>query len=94
MLSVSKDTFLRSLCPPDEGHVSAARVIGIDDGAWHKGQRYGTLICDLERSRVIDLLPDREPATVEAWLRARGSRSIVQRARPLTGGACRMRKTA
>ncbi len=41
MLSVSKDTFLRSLCPPDEGRVSAARFIGIDDWAWRKGQRYG-----------------------------------------------------
>ena len=66
MLSVSKDTFLRSLCPPDKGRVSAARVIGIDDWAWRKGQRYVTLICDLERRRVIDLLPDLEPATVEA----------------------------
>jgi transposase len=26
------------------------------------------VICDLERRRVIDLLPDRQPATVEAWL--------------------------
>jgi hypothetical protein len=26
------------------------------------------IICDLERRRIVDLLPDREPATVEAWL--------------------------
>lgn len=53
------------------------RVIGIDDWAWRKGQRYGTMICDLERRQVIDLLPDREPATVEAWLRAHPGIRII-----------------
>ncbi len=58
------------------------RVIGIDDWAWRKGQRYGTMICDLERRQVIDLLPDREPATcVEAWLRARPGIGIIARDR-------------
>ncbi|MFG6596146.1 transposase [Sulfitobacter sp. 1A13368] len=50
-------------------HGNEPRIIGIDDWAWRKGQRYGALICDLERRAVIDLLPDREPATVAAWLR-------------------------
>lgn len=81
MLTVSKDTFLWSLCPPDDGSMAAARVIGIDDWAWRKGQRYGTLICDLERRRVIDLLPDREPARVEAWLRAHPQVEMVARDR-------------
>lgn len=81
MLFVSKDTFLRSICPSDDGSVAAARVIGIDDWAWRKGQRYGTLICDLEQRRVIDLLPDREPATVEAWLRAHPGVEVVARDR-------------
>lgn len=45
-----------------------ARHRGRCDWAWCKGQRYGTLICDLERGAVIDLLPDREPAIVDAWL--------------------------
>ena len=67
LLPVSKDTFLRSVraasrCTPEQ-----LRVIGIDDWAWRRGQRYGTLICDLERRRIVDILPDREPATVEAW---------------------------
>ena len=68
LLPVSKDTFLRSVragprCAPDR-----LRVIGIDDWAWRRGRRYGTVICDLERRRIVDILPDREPATVEAWL--------------------------
>lgn len=69
LLPVSKDTFLRSLRTGDDHAKAAPRIIGIDDWPWRKGQRYGTLICDLERHCVIDLLPDRTPATVEAWLR-------------------------
>ncbi len=81
LLPVSKDTFLRSVRAKTEGAVAAPRVVGIDDWAWRKGQRYGTLICDLERRKVIDLLPDREPATVEAWLRARPEIEVVARDR-------------
>jgi len=43
--------------------------------------RYGTLICDLERRRVIDLLPDREPATVAAWLARHPLIEVVARDR-------------
>lgn len=81
LLPVSKDTFLRSVRAATEVTVAEPRVIGIDDWAWRKGQRYGTLICDLERRQVIDLLPNREPATVEAWLRARPGIEIVARDR-------------
>ena len=35
--------------------VRAPRVLGIDDWAWKKGHRYGTILCDLEGRRVIDL---------------------------------------
>ena len=33
-----------------------------------RNHRYGTIVCDLERRRIVALLPDREVATVEAWL--------------------------
>lgn len=56
-------------------------VIGIDDWAKRRGQSYGTIIVDLERHRVIDLLPDREPSTVAAWLREHPSIRIVARDR-------------
>ncbi|WP_211103407.1 ISL3 family transposase, partial [Nitrospirillum viridazoti] len=56
-------------------------VIGVDDWAWRRNQRYGTLICDLERRRTIALLPDREPATVQAWLEGQLQVSTVARDR-------------
>lgn len=82
LFPVSKDTLLRSL-RAQAGSVDAAapRVIGIDDWAWKKGHRYGTIICDLELHRVIDILPDRETGTVEAWLAERPGIEIVSRDR-------------
>jgi transposase len=55
--------------------------VGIDDWAWRRNQRYGTIICDLERRKTIALLPDREPATAEAWLCRQPQISVVARDR-------------
>lgn len=79
LLPVSKDTFLRSVRNAMRPLANAPRVIGIDDWAWRRGQRYGTVICDLERREIIDLLPDREPATVEAWLKMQPQIEVVTR---------------
>jgi len=38
-------------------------------------------VCDLEQRRSIDLLPDREPATIEAWLAAHPEITVVSRDR-------------
>jgi transposase len=57
------------------------RVLAIDDWAWRRGHRYGTILVDLERNRVIDLLPDRQAETVAGWLRKYPSIQIVARDR-------------
>jgi hypothetical protein len=51
----------------------------LDDWAYKRRLRYGTLICDLERSQPIDLLPDRSVETVEAWLKKHPSIAVVSR---------------
>jgi transposase len=56
-------------------------VIGIDDWAWRKGHRYGTIIVDLERGCPIDVLEDRLADTVAAWLQAHPEVEIVARDR-------------
>jgi transposase len=57
------------------------RVLGIDDWAWRKGHRYGTILCDLERRKVVDLLPDRSAESTAEWLRGHPGTEIVSRDR-------------
>jgi len=80
-IPVSNDTLLRALRRRGSPSFLPPSVIGIDDWAWRRNQRYGTLICDLERRKTIALLPDREPATAQAWLAAQPQIGIVARDR-------------
>src|ERR1700746_3159835 len=81
LLPVSKDPLLRVVRRNAVRADAAPRVVGIDDWAWKRGHRYGTIICDLERHRIVDVLPDREAATVEAWFLTRPPIRVVSRDR-------------
>ncbi len=50
-------------CPTPGSHPGR-----IDDWAIRKGSRYGTIVVDLDRRRVVDLLPDRTAPAVAGWL--------------------------
>ena len=85
-MRVARDSILRALRRwPEETssykESSGLRVVGIDDWAFRKGQRYGTIFCDLERHRVLDLLDDRNCQSAAAWFRAHPEIQIISRDR-------------
>ena len=77
----SPDSILRLVKGAELPAASSPRVVGIDDWSWKRRLRYGTLICDLERGRPIDVLPDREVKTVSVWFEQHPTVEIVSRDR-------------
>ena len=80
-MPVSGNTLLRLVRAGAPRAHPAPRVIGIDEWSWRRGLSYGTILCDLERGRIIDLLPDRSADTVSAWLRRHPSVAVIARDR-------------
>ena len=61
--------------------MAAVHVAGVDDWAWRKGSNYGTIIVDLERREVVDVLVDRSAATTASWFKDHPDVEVVSRDR-------------
>lgn len=53
---------LRGVLKLELPEVQTPRMLGVDDWALRKGYTYGTILVDLEKHQVVDLLPDRGAA--------------------------------
>lgn len=81
-IPVSPSTILRVINRVNiQPRTSTSGIIGVDDWAFKKGRTYGTVIVDLERKEVIDLLPDREAGTLAEWLKKHPEIKTVSRDR-------------
>ncbi len=83
-MPMSDDTILRHLkrrTAAPESTQPVLRMVGIDDWSWLKGCRYGTLIVDLERREVVDVLPERSAESTAQWLSKHPEVEIVSRDR-------------
>lgn len=80
-MPASGDTLLRRAHTATLPPRATPRVLGLDDFAFQKGRRYGTILTDGETKDVVDLLPDRTAETVGDWLKAHPEVEIVTRDR-------------
>jgi len=82
--SISGDTLLRRIKQRSRSSPTTASttVIGVDEWAWRKGYgSYGTILVDLERRVVADLLPNRSSASFAKWLKEHAGVEVISRDR-------------
>jgi transposase len=80
-IPTTRQTILRRIMELPDTLTSSVLLLGIDDFAFRRGYRFGTILVDLESRRVVDLLPDREAETSAQWMRQHPDITVVSRDR-------------
>jgi transposase len=80
-MQISADSLLREIRKSFKVQDSTPRALGVDDWAFCKGQTYGTLLCDLESGRAVELLSDRDADSFAVWLENHKGVEIISRDR-------------
>jgi hypothetical protein len=80
-LPTNPDAILRRAKGGPDEPAPRPRHVGIDDRATRMGQTYGTILVDLERGTVMDLLPGRDGEALKVWLAADRQVEVITRDR-------------
>ncbi len=77
----SRDSVLRTIRRATFLLPQALHALSVDDFAFRRGVTYGTMLVDLERRRVVDLLPERSEVAFALWVRQHPEVQVVSRDR-------------
>ena len=80
-IQISWMTMLRRIMALPTPDVKQIVELGIDDFAFRRGRKFGTILVDMQSRQVIEVLPDRTAETVASWLKAHPEITLVSRDR-------------
>jgi transposase len=99
-MPTSGDTLLRLIRKVELLKHDTPKVLGVDDWSFRRGKTFGTILVDLEKHQVIDLLEERTSEVLAHWLKSHIGVEIVSRdrsaeyARGVNDGAPNARQVA
>src|SRR3989440_573584 len=80
-IACSRMTILRILRQQPVPLAPTPQMLGVDEFAYRRGKRYGTILINLEDGTPVDLLPDRQAASLEMWLKQHPGVQLISRDR-------------
>lgn len=80
-LLVGRDAMLGRIKTTQSGDLENLKIVGIDDFGFKRGNASGTIMVDLERHEVVDLVRGHSTELISHWLKQRPNLEVVARDR-------------